>query len=411
MYAGSQVKSMHWTQYSRRDTTFASVAGFVDRTAGTSATRPLKVRAARKKAPYLLFTPWPVIAGTGVNNVLLGLSDAAAQFYEPVIVTTSWAAPPDGQVQCKLPTPTRPLRNLLGFVLSFVPNLLKLCKMTHGAAAVNAHYPDVQYMPLAFLRMLRLSPPLIFSVHGTDVMEMLASKGLKRALRRWMLSQCDVIVACSHALASRVAELKPKAKIVSVWNAVNCPPRARYARPHANRYLICIASFSFNKGHDILLRAFESVSKSYPDLDLVLIGNDAPQREAVLADIQRRGLDQKVRVHINLPHDDVWPWVQNAECLILSSRNEGLGICLLEAAMVKTPVVATAVGGVPEIVGDGERGLLCPSENPDKLAEAIVETLSKPQEAAARARRFYEFARGLTWDDAIERYRAFANLG
>jgi glycosyltransferase involved in cell wall biosynthesis len=292
----------------------------------------------------------------------------------------------------------------------FLPNLFRLRRLMRGAIAVNAHYIGAQYLPLAFLRLLRASPPLIFSVHGSDVTDILASSKINRALCRWMLSQADLIVACSEALASRMAELKPKTKIVAIWNGVNRPPQMDYPRPHASRYVVCVASFWFNKGHDILLEAFESVLKSFPDMDLVLIGNNAPQREAVLEDIRRRGLETKIHVKVNLPHDDVWPWVQNAECLILPSRNEGLGICLLEAALVKTPVVATAVGGVPEIVVNRERGLLCGAEDPGALARAIIETLSRPEEAASRARRFYDFARGLTWDSAIRKYRVFAKL-
>lgn len=362
------------------------------------------------KPKYFFFVPWPVVSGTGVNNVLLGLRDAAARFYDPVIVSTGWVAPAPGQLRCKLPTPTFPLRNLVSFWISFIPNLIKLRRLVRGAVVVNPHYIGSQYLPLAVLRVFGLCPPLIFSAHGSDITDLMAGSRSSRALCRWMLSRGDLIVACSKALASRIVELKPMAKVAYVWNAVSSPPQLHYPRPHANRYLVCVASFSFNKGHDILLEAFELVLKSFPELDLVLIGNNAPDREAVLADIQRRGLDEKVQLRVNVPHDDVWPWIQNAECLVLSSRNEALGLCLLEAALVHTPVVATAVGGVPEIVGNGERGLLCPSEDPGKLAAAIIETLSKPQQAETRTRRFYEFARKLTWDNALQQYRAFAKL-
>lgn len=363
-----------------------------------------------QKPRYILISPWPVKAGTGVNNVILGIRDAMLRYYEPVIVSTGWTAPPAGQAWLKLYTPTPPVKNLLAFGVWLIPNLFRLHKVTRGAAAVNAHFIGLQHLPLAILRSLRLCPPLILSVHGSDVTEILASSRLRRALSAWLFSKADLVVACSNALAARVNQVSPKAKVTCIWNAVSPPPEFTFERPLENKYIVCVAGFHFNKGHDLLLEAFQIIARNFEGLDLVLIGNDAPQREAVVAEINKRGLEHRVHVKLDLRHDDVWNWIQNAECLVLPSRNEGLPLSLLEAALVQTPVIATSVGGIPEIIPDGIHGLLCPPEDPVRLAAAMMQTLSNPEAAAHRVRRFYDFARNLTWENVVEAYRSQAGL-
>lgn len=365
----------------------------------------------QQKTPrYILFSPWPVKEGAGVNNVILGLRDAMLGRYDPVIAVTSWTPPCGGQVWLRLHRPGLPLKNLFGSAFRFAPDLLRLRNLTRGAVAVNPHYVGLQYLPLAVLRFLRLCPPLILSVHGSDIVEILRSSGLSRALYQWLFSTADLIVACSHALAARAAEISAKAKIVCVWNGVTPPTCVPANRPLQARYIICVAGFHFNKGHDILLAAFQQIATEYRDLELVLIGSDAPRRQSVMAAIAERRLESKVHVLLDLPHDRVWHWTCHAECLVLASRDEGLALCLLEAALVRTPVIATRVGGIPEIVPDGVHGLLCPPEDPCALAAAICATLSQPEAAQARAERFWQFARTLTWDAAFDAYRAHARL-
>jgi glycosyltransferase involved in cell wall biosynthesis len=363
-----------------------------------------------EKRRYILVSPWPVMAGTGVNNAILGIRDAASQFYDPVIINTGWATPPPGQIWARLETPTLPVRNAVAFGIHFLPNLFKLRRLTRNAVAVNLHFAGLQYLPFACLRILRLSPPLIVSVHGADVEEALQSSALHRLLYRWLFMSTDLTVACSAALAEKVKALSPRARTTAIWNGVANPPAATGNRPINTRYVISVAAFVRKKAHDVLLRAFRRVADVHPDLQLVLLAGHGPEHESVLDLIQTLKLEDRIRIHVDVPHDQIWTWLSHAECFVLASRDEPFGIAVLEAAMARAPVVATRVGGVPEFLHDGVHGLLSEPDQPEELATAILRTLEDPAAARARADAFYLHARHFTWNAAFEKYRAAARL-
>jgi glycosyltransferase involved in cell wall biosynthesis len=82
--------------------------------------------------------------------------------------------------------------------------------------------------------------------------------------------------------------------------------------------------------------------------------------------------------------------ISGLHLLVLSSLSEGMPNVVLEAFAYKTPVVATAVGGVPELVIDGETGWLVPPRDPHALAQAILDALANPEEARRRAENAYK---------------------
>jgi glycosyltransferase involved in cell wall biosynthesis len=282
--------------------------------------------------------------------------------------------------------------------------------VTRGAAVVNPHFVGLQHLPFAFLRAIKLGPPLIFSVHGADVAGILKGSRAQRILCRWMYAKADLIVACSTALSADARRVNPRANVVVIWNGVSAPDVSQCERRLNARYIVSVASFHFHKGHDILLEAFDRISHIQTDLQLVLIGNNGPNLTRVQQDIRERKLENKTHVIVDVPHREVWFWLSHAECLVLASRSEPFGLCLVEAALTKTPVVATAVGGIPEIVAGGLHGLLSPPEDPEALAAAILKTLSEKAETADRVRRFHTFASTLTWENASNAYREHARL-
>jgi len=330
--------------------------------------------------------------------------------YEPVFVVTGWDAPPPGQIWVKLPSPAGGLRSNLGFVARLVPNLLLLRKIVREAVAVNPHFICLELLPLVLLRRLRLCPKLVLSVHGADVAEALTTSGWRRAMFEWMLSSADLVVACSHALAAQVRRVSTRARIAAVWNAVGADADFAPTRPLDARYVLSVAHFVPKKAHDVLLRAFKIVERERPNLRLALIGGDGPGRQTVISLIESLALRSKVDVMVDVPHPETLRWICHAECLILPSRDEPFGIVLLEAAMARTPVVATRVGGIPEFLRDKIHGLLCDPDRPEEIARAVLTTLSDRAGTEARVRAFQDHAKAFTWERAFARYRAKANL-
>ncbi len=358
----------------------------------------------------MLLTHWPPAPGAGVSGVVLGLCEAMRDRYRPVVLV-NWNAPTSAdQLRVKLPPPTRRFRDALGFVAHFLPNIVHLRRITREAVAINPHYAGLEILPLILLRQVGLCPKLILSVHGADLDEPKAASGLKRILYAWMFSAADLVVACSHALASIVREVSPRANVVAVWNGVGQPPSRIDERPMEAPYLVCVAAFTKKKAHDILIPAFRQVIEKLRDLRLVLIGNEGPERSTIVSLLHTLGLVDKVDIMVNLPHSEVWRWLHHADCFVLPSRQEPFGIAVLEAGMARTPVVATRVGGIPEFVVDGIHGLLCEPDNSEQIASAVLETLGDLVPTAARVEAFYQHAQTFTWGRAFERYRKEAGL-
>jgi glycosyltransferase involved in cell wall biosynthesis len=135
----------------------------------------------------------------------------------------------------------------------------------------------------------------------------------------------------------------------------------------------CISRLSREKGVDVLMAAFRQVASAHSGARMVLVG-DGLERAALEAMSRQFGLD--ARVQFLGMRDDVPSILRNLDVFVLPSRTEGLPMALLEAMAAGLPIVATAVGGVPEAIRDGETGILVPPERPDELAGAILRLAS-----------------------------------
>ena len=135
----------------------------------------------------------------------------------------------------------------------------------------------------------------------------------------------------------------------------------------------CVSRLSREKGVDVLMEAFRRVASAHSGARLVLVG-DGLERAALEAMSRQFGLD--ARVQFLGMRDDVPEILRDVDVFVLPSRTEGLPMALLEAMAAGLPIVATAVGGVPEAIRDEEAGLLVPPENPDAMARAILRLAS-----------------------------------
>jgi len=162
--------------------------------------------------------------------------------------------------------------------------------------------------------------------------------------------------------------------------------------------------FRPQKALEVLLEAHARLLRSMPDVHLAIAG-DGPTR----AEVERRARELSLDGHVHfLGHrDDVDAILRSFDVAALSSDFEGSPLFVLECMANGTPIVATAVGGIPQMVLDGETGVLVPPRDPEALAAAIGHLLVDPERramlAAAAANRLSDF--GI---DAVA--RRFADL-
>jgi len=125
------------------------------------------------------------------------------------------------------------------------------------------------------------------------------------------------------------------------------------------------------KGVDVLIEAWTRVIEDVPQAQLVIAG-DGPLRESLVARCTSLGLNRTAEFVGHLSSSRVRALLDRCACLVVPSRSEGLGRVALEAMARARPVVASKVGGLPELVEDGRNGLLITPEDPEQLAAAIV---------------------------------------
>jgi glycosyltransferase involved in cell wall biosynthesis len=155
------------------------------------------------------------------------------------------------------------------------------------------------------------------------------------------------------------------------------------------RFIGFIGRLSSEKGLHVLIDAFAGIMDQVPDHHLVVIGDGDLVDDLQNQIRQRNGED---RIHLMGYRDDPWPYFRALDCFVLaSSQFEGVPQAMLQAMFAGSPVIGTTVGGIPDIVRHDQTGLLVPPDTPDRLGEAILETLTRPDSALKRADNAYQY--------------------
>ena len=174
----------------------------------------------------------------------------------------------------------------------------------------------------------------------------------------------------------------------------------------SERYIFCLSRIDSNKGHDLLLNSFDVARRAVPDIHLV-IGGGSPkpqQRELeILAEIRKlideKGLHKKVHVVGYIPDDLLVTYYQRAELFVLPSVFEPFGMTTLEAMACSTPVAASRLGGIRDVIENKKNGLLVDPRNVDEFTGAIMTLLNDQQLARILAREGLKtILRYYSWD-------------
>lgn len=139
--------------------------------------------------------------------------------------------------------------------------------------------------------------------------------------------------------------------------------------------LLTVARLTEQKGHRFLIEALPALVAEWPSLICVFVG-EGECRESLRTLAREKGVEQFCR--FAGARNDVVDWYAAADVVVLPSLSEGFPFVVLEALAMSRPVVATRVGGVPEIIHDGSTGLLVPSRNPQALQSAVRKVLLDP---------------------------------
>jgi glycosyltransferase involved in cell wall biosynthesis len=273
------------------------------------------------------------------------------------------------------------LISLILFFIRFPIGMYELVRIIRQKKIqiVNIHYPLDNACYFALCRRI-FSLAVVTSVHGADLFPNGKRREKYSRAIRLLLHASDRIVAPSRGFQQDVARLFPalQDKLVCIHNGVNLAELQRSwqdtTTERAQPYLLCIAMHNEKKGLDVLLRAFALMQGVPLPYKLVLVG-DGPLRGDLESLALSLGIQHKVAFLGRQGRTQVAKLIQGCEVFVLPSRSEPFGIVLTEAMACQKPVVATTVGGIPEIIQDGTDGILVEPDNPDALAEALLNVL------------------------------------
>ena len=228
----------------------------------------------------------------------------------------------------------------------------------------------------------RLDVPAFVKVHGSDINLMAQDPAIRWQVRR-MMRRVRGVVAVSGALVQQVIRLgAPAQSTLLLYNGIDqrrfyvrdlrtC--RANVGLPLNRRSILYVGNLKQAKGIFDLLEAFAALAEAVSDVDLEYVGV-GPNQAQLEAAVAGKGLGQRVRLHGEKSHAEIAEWIGACTIACLPSHAEGVPNVVLEAQACGRPVVATDVGGIPEVLG-GSGGHLVPAQRPDLLAAALRETL------------------------------------
>jgi glycosyltransferase involved in cell wall biosynthesis len=307
-----------------------------------------------------LLTLLPALAERGVDVRFLGLDDTSRSpdpFYEALTVPYA-----------RIPAPR-----------DIDPRLaLQVRRETRNADLVHTHlvHADV-YGALGARR-------LVSTKHNDDPFRAGTFRFVERALAR----RASKVIAITDALARFQVERVglPADKLEVIHYGLDQLPAAWGSNPADDvpsdaRVLLAVCRLEPQKGLDIAVRALPEIRFRHPQAELVVLGEGAQRSE-----LEQLAKSLHVPVHLLGRVPDVAAWLRRADLLVHPARWEGFGLALLEAMLASKPVVATNVSSIPEIVADGETGLLVPPDDAAALATAVTRVLDDPGDYGERGR-------------------------
>jgi len=321
-------------------------------------------------------------------------------------------------------------------VITSLDEGLPIESLEQGFYVHRIRFPRVRILPTvvfwlkALLQLRRLKPDI---VHGQNIMMgeggFLAKKLLKKPYvvygrggdiyRPWLfkklisklvLRNADAVIALTRGMKTEMQKICSR-DIFVVPNGIdlerfdNLPRdemRGKLQAKADDRLIIFVGRFRPEKGVTYLIEAMAIVSQRDQSARLLLVG-EGPEEDDLRQLVEQLNLGDVVNFVGQVSHERVPEYMAASDIFVLPSLSESFGIVNLEAMAAGLPVVASKVGGVPEIIQEGENGFLVEPGNPQQIAERVLLLLRNVKLRERISRNNTEKARGYTWERVVDR--------
>lgn len=303
-----------------------------------------------------------------------------------------------------IPFITRYLNGLACFIS--VRGLVSRIRHSFAFDVIYAHfiYPD------GFAGVLlgkAFKVPVVLCARGSDIRKVGGSP-LRRAMTRWALKEADKVLCVSKDLEGKILELAslPEKDVVVNYNGVDLRENGvsfdrkkffeRYGLVPGRPLLLSVGHFIPLKNHLLLIEAMRHLKSK---CQLVIIG-EGLLRKRYEERKEALGLNGSLKILGPFPADEIARWYEAADLVIHPSLSEGLPNVVLEAMASRRPVVASRVGGLPEVIEDGRNGRLFSPNDSAELVRILDELIQSPDRQREMGQAgFHSLSeKGLTWE-------------
>ena len=234
---------------------------------------------------------------------------------------------------------------------------------------------------IAFLLSKHLKTKYFITAHGYDAYGLYSkSKYYRNKIKNCLMHAKKVISVSKKNIHIMSHKMNiPSDKFVFISNGYDknkfLPEGDTNNKINGKIKFLSIGFLHKIKGHSILIKAFDAVSKENSNVELNIIG-DGPERKNLHDLVKKFNLDDRVKLAGSVPHSEIPKWINLSNFLVLPSLNEGMPTVMLEALGCGKPVIATKVGGIPEIINE-KIGVLVDKDNPDSLAQGLLSAINQ----------------------------------
>lgn len=346
-------------------------------------------------------TCYPTYGGSGIVATELGMELAARghevhfiSYAQPIRLTGLDDQPEAARriTYHEVEVPTYPLFDHPPYSLALATKMAEVAEY-YALDLLHVHYA-LPHSISAYLAQAMLAPrrlPFVTTLHGTDI-TLVGQDRSFLPITRFAIEKSTAVTAVSQHLQQVTREVfKVRRPIEVIPNFVNChqyqrcenPSLREQFAPHGERLLVHLSNFRPVKRIPDVIEVFARVRSKLP-ARLLLIG-DGPERANIEYLVREKGLDQYVCFLGK--QDAVYEKLGVCDLFLLPSQLESFGLAALEAMACEVPVIATNVGGLPEVIRSGEDGYLLEPGDVEGMARCALQLLEAPEQARAMGRR------------------------
>ena len=282
-------------------------------------------------------------------------------------------------------------------------NIAKQLRKGYKFSLIHAQFMDTPAY-IGVLLKEEFGTPFVVTGHGWDVYDLPFRDEWHRNQAKQVLDKADQIITVSKSNAEKLMELGIQSQKLNIIpngydDKIFKPIPSEEARKRLNlpvdkKILLSVGSLVEVKGHTYLIDATQTILKNQKDLLLIIVGS-GPLEADLRKKAKKLGLNEKILFVGEKEHEEIPIWMNACDLFVLPSLNESFGVVLIEAMACGKPVIGTHVGGVPEIISNEKVGVLISPKDPETLAMAVLEALSKKW----NVEKILEHAKHYSWDN------------